>query len=100
MKILKEPSKPNLPSLETYLENQTYYYGIGEKVIITQWIDGEGCYGVDTIREIVITEDAITYYFNESHLGVSQDDIIPYTIENENILLNNGYNFVYPYSLY
>lgn len=105
MKLINENiefgnGREKLPSEKSYLEWNTYYYSVGEEVIITQYIDGDKCAAIDKIREIVINKDGIIYYFEEAEIGVHQDDIIPYTAKNSNELSNEGYDWVAPYQIY
>lgn len=100
MKLLKENiESQKLPSEEKYLDWQTYYYGIGEEVILTQVIDEQDCFAVDTINEIVINKDGIVYYFEESEASVHQSDIIEYTGDNIKELQEKGYKWVAPYMI-
>ncbi len=88
MELLKE-------SIDRMLDEQEMIpvYPIGTEVILTTVFDGIKCYCIDKITEISITEDGVTYYFDEASMKLNERDIIPYSIKNEDTIKSLDYEY-------
>lgn len=93
MRLLKES---NEFSLDWESDSQIPYwlFEIGTEALLTTVIDGIKCYCIDKITEIRIKEEGVFYYFEESEMKVSERDLLPYTIDNELILKDLGYEYM------
>lgn len=93
MKLIKESNE--FP-LDWSSDTETIYQlqPVGTEVILTTVIDGIRCYCIDTISEISITKKDIFYYFEEADMKVSSNDLLPYTIDNELIIKDLGYQYM------
>ena len=89
---------------ESYFDEEefrynTLEYNIDSEVLVMQYIDGQDCYAIGIIDMITITRDGIQYSIEDSTCQVSKKDIMPYSTENENKLLNKGYVAIKPYQI-
>lgn len=67
-------------------------YPVGTEVLLTQVVDDVYLYCFDKIREINITDEGgVVYYFEDAEMAVKDKDLIPYTIKNEHMLKDLGY---------
>lgn len=84
MRLLKESNyniDKNLESMEI-----VSIYPIGTEVILTTVVDDVYLYTIDNIREIDITSNGVFYYFKEAEMSVRETNIMPYSINNEQLV--------------
>ena len=91
MKLLKEDYK--FDRAFEYMKDYSLY-PLGTEVLLVQVVDDAYLYCIDKIKEINIsTYNGIVYSFEEAELQVDYNDLIPYTIKNEDRLKELGYKY-------